>query len=75
MMLPILFLSICLLDFPPVAAETRVVYLPAFVPPLPRPVTAARVDNRLVRGPVRGPYDYQVSNSKNDNVQVLMMLT
>ena len=57
MMLPIFLLSVCLRDFSPVAAETRVVYLPAFVPPLPRPATAARVDNRLVRG----PYDYQVS--------------
>lgn len=60
-MLPIFILSIALLDFSPVAAESRVVYLPTFVPPLPRPVTAARVDNRLVKGPLRGPYDYQVS--------------
>ena len=34
--------------------------LPPYVPPLPRPETAAREDNRLVPGPLRGPYDYQV---------------
>ena len=60
-MLPIFFLCMALLDFYPVAAESRVVYLPNFVSPLPRPVTAARVDNRLVKGPLRGPYDYQVN--------------
>ena len=35
------------------------VFLPAFVPPLPRPETGDRSDNSLVPGPVRGPYDYQ----------------
>ena len=60
-MIPIALLSITFLVFSPVSAESRVVYLPNFVPPLPRPVTAARVDNRLVKGPLRGPYDYQVS--------------
>ena len=37
------------------------VFLPAFTPPLPRPLTASREDNRLVPAPVRGPYDYQVT--------------
>ena len=63
--LPFFILSIGLLGFHPVSAETRAVYLPTFVPPLPRPATAARVDNRLVKGPVRGPYDYQVRNGNN----------
>ena len=63
--LPIFILSISLLDFHPVSAENRAVSLPTFVPPLPRPATAARVDNRLVKGPVRGPYDYQVRNGNN----------
>ena len=64
--LPIFILSIGLIDFHPVSAENRAVYLPTFVPPLPRPITAARVDNRLVNGPVRGPYDYQVRKGNND---------
>ena len=63
--LPIFILSIGLLDFFPVSAESKAVYLPTFVPPLPRPDTAARVDNRLVKGPVRGPYDYQVRKLNN----------
>ena len=37
------------------------VFLPAFTPPLPRPLAASREDNRLVPAPVRGPYDYQVT--------------
>ena len=63
--LPIFILSIGLLDFHLVSAESKAVYLPTFVPPLPRPDTAARVDNRLVKGPVRGPYDYQVRKLNN----------
>eukprot|EP00092_Neocalanus_flemingeri_P014048 GFUD01015155.1.p1 GENE.GFUD01015155.1~~GFUD01015155.1.p1 ORF type:complete len:125 (+),score=25.59 GFUD01015155.1:287-661(+) len=39
------------------------VYLPVFTPPLPRPVEANREDNRLVPGPVRGPYEYQGGNA------------
>ena len=34
-------------------------FLPPFVPPLSRPATADRPDNRLVPPPVRGAYDYQ----------------
>ena len=63
--LPIFILTICLLDFHLVSGESKAVYLPTFVPPLPRPSTAARVDNRLVKGPVRGPYDYQVRKLNN----------
>ena len=59
-MLKFFLLTISFLDFHLVTADGRVVYLPTFVPPLPRPATASRVDNRLVKGPLRGPYDYQV---------------
>ena len=37
------------------------VFLPAFTPPLPRPLAVTRENNRLVPAPVRGPYDYQVT--------------
>ena len=67
--LPIFILSIGLLDFHLVSAESKAVYLPTFVPPLPRPDTAARVDNRLVKGPVRGRYEYQVRKLNNAMMQ------
>ena len=54
-------LSFLLLTVTVVTSARLQVFLPAFTPPLPRPLAATREDNRLVPAPVRGPYDYQVT--------------
>merc|ERR1712126_805563 len=40
------------------------VFLPTFVPPLPKPASATREDNSLVPPATRGPYDYQGGNQQ-----------
>ena len=35
-------------------------FLPAYTPALPAPVSQGRADNSLVPGPPRGDYEYQV---------------
>lgn len=47
---------------PYVVVGGRPVFLPTFVPPLPRPASANRDDNSLVPPVTRGPYEYQVIN-------------
>ena len=50
------------------------VFLPAFTPPLPRPLAASREDNRLVPAPVRGPYDYQVTVEETCDVSCCIVM-